>query len=320
MPDEAVGPAVAQPVTRPSTVATWANRAPHLEARMPEATARLGRVLYAHSGTLVLTGAGMSTDSGIPAYRDHDGVRWVTPMQHAEFVGSRANRRRYWARSFVGWHRFSRAEPNLGHRAVAELQRCGAVGAVITQNVDGLHQMAGTERVTDLHGTLAAVVCLECGHRSPRGLLQQRLADANPGFASDVGIVAPDGSRASSHPRPDGDIVIPDAVAADFELVACGECGADMLKPDVVFFGGSVPRERVAACAALVDAAPALLVLGSSLAVMSGLRFVRQASRRGIPVLVVTRGPSRGDDLVTERVDGLLVPVLSALLRMRATG
>ncbi|MGL5910401.1 MAG: Sir2 family NAD-dependent protein deacetylase [Phycicoccus sp.] len=318
MPDDVVSRVVSRPVAPTPARAVWTTRPPSPESRSPEAVTRLGAVLQAHPEALVLTGAGMSTESGIPDYRGRDGTRRVMPMQHGEFVASQENRRRYWARSFTGWQRFSGAAPNRGHRAVTELQRCGAIGAVITQNVDGLHQLAGTEQVTELHGSLDVVVCLTCGHRSARDVVQQRLTDANPGFAAQVRAAAPDGSRVSSQIRPDGDVVIPDAAVADFVLVVCTECGADTLKPDVVFFGGSVPRERVAACSALVDAAPALLVLGSSLAVMSGLRFVRQAARRGIPVLVVTRGPTRGDDLATERVDGSLVPVLSELIRMRA--
>ncbi|MGL4175902.1 MAG: Sir2 family NAD-dependent protein deacetylase [Dermatophilaceae bacterium] len=317
MPNDVVSPVAARPVAPISGPPAWVSRTPSPESRTPEAVSRLGEVLGAHPGTLVLTGAGMSTESGIPDYRGRDGTRRVMPMQHAEFVASSDNRRRYWARSFTGWQRFSAAAPNAGHEDVTELQRCGAIGAVITQNVDGLHQLAGTEEVTELHGSLAAVVCLTCGDRSARDLVQRRLTEANSGFAAYVRSAAPNGSRVSSQIRPDGDVVIPDAAVADFVLIACTECGSDMLKPDVVFFGGSVPRERVAACTALVDAAPALLVLGSSLAVMSGLRFVRQAARRGVPVLVVTRGPTRGDDLATERVDSSLVPVLSELVRMR---
>jgi NAD-dependent SIR2 family protein deacetylase len=281
---------------------------------MPDAAA-LVALLRAHPGTMVLTGAGMSTDSGIPDYRGPDGSRRVTPMQHGEFVGSSEARRRYWARSFIGWQRFSHAEPNAAHHAVAHLQRRGALGHVITQNVDGLHQAAGSRDVTELHGSLAEVVCLTCGDRSDRDHLQARMADANPGFELLTEGEAPDGSRVSSQIRPDGDIVLPDQLVAGFVLPRCLVCGGDALKPDVVFFGGSVPRDRVDACYTLTDAAPALLVLGSSLAVMSGLRFVRHAARRGIPVMAVTRGPTRGDDLMTVRVDAALSPTLGAVLR-----
>jgi NAD-dependent SIR2 family protein deacetylase len=281
---------------------------------MPDAAA-LVALLGAHPGTLVLTGAGMSTDSGIPDYRGPDGARRVTPMQHGEFVGSSEARQRYWARSYIGWQRFSHAEPNAAHHAVADLQRRGVLGHVITQNVDGLHQAAGSPRVTELHGTLDEVLCLTCGDRSDRGLLQARMAEANPGFEQRAEGAPPDGSRVSSQIRPDGDIVLADEVVAVFRLPRCLVCDADTLKPDVVFFGGSVPRERVDACYALTDAAPALLVLGSSLAVMSGLRFVRHAAKRGIPVMAVTRGPTRGDPLMTLRLDASLAPTLDAVLR-----
>jgi NAD-dependent SIR2 family protein deacetylase len=277
--------------------------------------AALAALLLSHPGTLVLTGAGMSTDSGIPDYRGPDGTRRVTPMQHGEFIGSSEARRRYWARSFIGWQRFTHADPNDAHRAVADLQRRGVLGAVITQNVDGLHQAAGSRAVVELHGTLSEVVCLTCDDRSDRDLLQARMAEANPRFEDLAAGEAPDGSRVSSQIRPDGDIVLDDDVVAGFHLPRCTVCGADTLKPDVVFFGGSVPRARVDACYTLTDAAPALLVLGSSLAVMSGLRFVRHAAKRGIPVMAVTRGPTRGDDLMTLRVDASLAPTLDAVLR-----
>ena len=276
--------------------------------------ASLAALLFDHPGTLVLTGAGISTDSGIPDYRGPDGLRRVTPMQHGEFIGSSGARQRYWARSFIGWQRFSQAEPNDCHRAVAALQSRGALGAVITQNVDGLHQGAGSRGVTELHGSLADVVCLTCDARSDRDLLQARMAEDNPGFEALASGEAPDGSRVSSQIRPDGDIVLDDDLVTAFHLPHCTSCGADTLKPDVVFFGGSVPRERVDACYALTDEAPALLVLGSSLAVMSGLRFVRHAARRGIPVMAVTRGPTRGDDLMTLRLDAPLRPSLRGLL------
>ena len=168
----------------------------------------LAELLFDHPGTLVLTGAGMSTDSGIPDYRGPDGQRRVTPMQHGEFVGSSAARQRYWARSFIGWQRFSHAEPNDCHRSVSALQARGVLGPVITQNVDGLHQAAGSRDVTELHGTLAEVLCLTCGTRTDRDLLQARMAEQNPGFEALASGEAPDGSRVSSQIRPDGDIVL----------------------------------------------------------------------------------------------------------------
>lgn len=274
---------------------------------------RLIGILQQAPGALVLTGAGMSTDSGIPDYRGPDGNRRVTPMQHGEFVGSSQARQRYWARSFVGWGRFAAAEPNVGHRAVAALQRAGALGEVITQNVDGLHQRAGSRKVVELHGSLAEVTCLACGTRVDRDLLQAQMTDENPGFAERAESESSAGSRVSSQIRPDGDIVLAERAVLDFVTPRCRACGADRLKPDVVFFGGSVPKDRVDRCMALTDQAPALLVLGSSLAVMSGFRFVRRASAQGIPVLIVTRGSTRGDDLATVRIDAELAPTLSAL-------
>lgn len=310
---DALAAPVADTAVQRTVAPEWAQRPTDPASRSPEAVERLAEALERHPGTLVLTGAGMSTDSGIPDYRGADGTRRVMPMQHAEFCASTENRRRYWARSFVGWERFSRAAPNAGHHAVADLQRAGVLGPVITQNVDGLHQAAGSSEVTELHGTLAEVVCLTCGDRVDREDLQVRMAEANPGFVGRVRGEAPDGSRVSSQIRPDGDVVLPDAAVDAFRLPLCLVCGADTLKPDVVFFGGSVPCERVDACYALTDDAPALLVLGSSLAVMSGLRFVRHAARRGIPVMAVTRGPTRGDELIGVRVDAALAPTLEAL-------
>ena len=265
-------------------------------------------------GLFVLTGAGLSTDSGIPDYRGPDGVRRVTPMQYAEFAGSSAARRRYWARSFVGWQRFRAAAPNAGHHAVARLQQLGLVDELVTQNVDGLHQRAGSPEVVELHGSLAEVVCLTCGDRSPRSLVQSRLVAANPGFADVVRRVAPDGSQVSSQIRPDGDIVLADALVAGFHAPLCLVCGADTLKPDVVFFGESVPRDRVQRCLDAVDSSRSVLVLGSSLAVMSGYRFVRAAAARGIPVGIVTRGSTRGDGEASLRVDAALAPTLGGLV------
>lgn len=265
-------------------------------------TEQIAAVLCA-GPALVLTGAGMSTDSGIPDYRGPDGTRRVTPMHLSEFVGSSQARQRYWARSFVGWRRFHAARPNAAHHFVTRLQELGAVGPLITQNVDGLHQAAGTRDVVELHGNLVEVVCLTCGARIDRPTLDARMAAQNPGFDVD-----------SDEIRPDGDVRL-DAVDVErFVAPACDQCGADTLKPDVVFFGGAVAKPLVQHCFDLVDAAPSLLVLGSSLQVMSGLRFVRHAARRGIPVSLITRGPTRGDDLVDHRVDGELGDSLRSLV------
>ncbi len=277
------------------------------------AVGEVAALLRDRGPALVLTGAGISTESGIPDYRGPDGNRRVTPMSHQEFTSTSAARQRYWARSFIGWQRFSVAEPNAGHRAVTELQRTGAFGPVITQNVDGLHQNAGTRDVIELHGTLSEVVCLTCEERVDRELVQAYMHDANPEFASRAMGFVGDGSQVSSQIRPDGDIVIADDAVQTFIAPRCLVCRADTLKPDVVFFGGAVPKPRVEQCFALTDAAPVLVVLGSSLKVMSGYRFVRRAAAHGIPIVVVTKGPTRGDAETTHRIDAPLGVTLSAL-------
>lgn len=267
--------------------------------------------LVAGGGVLVLSGAGLSTDSGIPDYRGPTGsLRRGSPMTFQEFTGSAAARRRYWARSHLGWRTIARARPNAGHDAVARLQHRGLVDAVITQNVDGLHQAAGSSDVVELHGGLDRVVCLCCGDVTSRAGLDARLTVANPGFGADVERV-----------NPDGDAEVPDEVLEDFVVVDCLRCGSGPLKPDVVFFGERVPPDRTERCFALVDAARAVVVLGSSLTVMSGYRFVLHASRRGIPVAVVNRGPTRADDRADVRVDaplGDVLPVLAARLAVPA--
>jgi NAD-dependent SIR2 family protein deacetylase len=240
---------------------------------------------------VALSGAGISTDSGIPDYRGPTSIR-ATPMQYSEFIGSAEAQRRYWARSYLGWRRIGHAQPNAGHRALADLEKAGLAG-VITQNVDGLHTAAGSRRVINLHGDIASVLCLQCGDRSARTALQRRLAGANPQL---------DEPPVLEHAelRPDGD-----AVARDwqqFRLVGCLQCGGQ-LKPDVVFFGESVPRARVDAAYALVECAEVLVVLGSSLTVMSGLRFVRHQVKREQPVVIINRGPTRGDELASLKID-----------------
>ena len=250
---------------------------------------------------VALTGAGISTDSGIPDYRGPTSIR-ATPMQYSEFVGSLDAQQRYWARSYLGWRRIGHAKPNAGHRALADLETAGLAG-VITQNVDGLHAAAGSRRLITLHGDIATVICLDCGDRSARTELQDRLADANPQL---------DEPPVLDHAelRPDGD-----AVARDwqqFRLVGCLQCGG-RLKPDVVFFGESVPKARVEAAYALVERADVLVVLGSSLTVMSGLRFVRHQARQQQPVVIINRGPTRGDDLATVKIDSGCSETLSEI-------
>ncbi|TAM92758.1 MAG: NAD-dependent protein deacetylase [Jatrophihabitans sp.] len=260
------------------------------------------RDLLARGGVAVLTGAGISTESGIPDYRGPTGVlRRARPMDYTTFVTDPAARQRYWARSHLGWRRIAEAHPNAGHRAVAALQHAGSLAGIITQNVDGLHQAAGAIGVTELHGGLDRVVCLCCDSRWPRADVERRLAAANPDFAA-----------ATTAVNPDGDVDLDASQVAGFVPVTCPLCRGD-LKPDVVFFGETVPRARVERCRAMVDRADALLVLGSSLQVQSGFRFVRQAAARGIPIVIVNRGTTRGDALATVKIDAALGPVLSAL-------
>ena len=252
----------------------------------------------------VLSGAGLSTESGIPDYRGPDGKRRVVPMTYGEFVASPANRQRYWARSFLGWRRFAGAGPNDGHRAVADLQRLGLVRVIITQNVDGLHQRAGAHDVLELHGNLDRARCLSCGETTPRTELDGRLREANPCFEAAAGEV-----------RPDGDVVLSDEAVGGFYPPRCLVCESDLVKPDVVFFGESVPKLLVGQCFSHVEACSGLVVLGSSLQVMSGYRFVRRAAAKGIPVAIVTQGPSRGDACATIRLNEPLGGTLSRIVQ-----
>ncbi|MFB4419484.1 NAD-dependent protein deacetylase [Streptomyces sp. QL37] len=255
-------------------------------------------------GVLVLSGAGISTESGIPDYRGEGGsLSRHTPMTYQDFTASTQARRRYWARSHLGWRTFGRARPNAGHRAVAAFGRHGRLSGVITQNVDSLHQAAGSEGVVDLHGSLDRVVCLSCGAYSPRRDLARRLEAANAGFRP-----------VASGINPDGDADLTDEQVGDFRVVPCTVCGG-ILKPDVVFFGESVPLRRVEQCREMVSEAASLLVLGSSLTVMSGLRFVRQAARAGKPVLIVNQDVTRGDPLAVTRI---ALPLGTALTTVAA--
>ncbi len=257
----------------------------------------------------VLTGAGISTDSGIPDYRGPDSPP-RRPMTYQQFVGDEAFRRHYWARNHVGWRHVHRTTPNGGHRALAELEARGVVVGVVTQNVDLLHQAAGSRDVIDLHGRYDRVVCLRCGHVVPRAALADRLEALNPGFVERAGVVA------DVEIAPDADAVVEQT--ADFRVQACwapgddGPCGG-VLKPDIVYFGENVPSERVARAFALVDEADALLVAGSSLTVLSGRRFVRHAAHSGRPVVVVNRGTTRGDRYATVTLDAGTTPTLTAL-------
>lgn len=259
--------------------------------------------LVSGGGVVVLSGAGLSTESGIPDYRGASGAaRRHSPMTYQVFMRDPLARRRYWARSHLGWRTIARAVPNAGHRAVARLQQAGVVDGVVTQNVDGLHTAAGSRGVVELHGRLAEVVCLGCGVGVSRRELHQRLAEVNPGFAAWGSAV-----------NPDGDVDLVDSAVARFRMVDCAQCGTGVLKPDVVFFGESVPAARVARCFAMVESARLLLVLGSSLTVMSGRRFVVRAAGLGIPVAIVNQGATRGDAYAAVTVDAPLGRVLPML-------
>lgn len=245
----------------------------------------------AHRRLFVLTGAGLSTGSGIPDYRDRDGGwKGASPIQHHAFVTRHDKRQRYWARSMAGWPAVARARPNAGHRALAELGAAGGLALLVTQNVDGLHQAAGSRGVVDLHGRLDRVVCLACGTRASRARVQDWLVAANQGWLHDTDAL-----------RPDGDIELGDVDYARFVVPGCPVCGG-ILKPDVVFFGGAVPRARVTRAWAGLAAADAVLVAGSSLMVWSGFRFVREAARRGLPIVAINRGRTRADDLLTHKL------------------
>ena len=241
----------------------------------------------------VLTGAGLSTDSGIPDYRGPDSPP-SNPMTIRQFTSDPAFRQRYWARNHVGWRHMHATLPNAGHRALAALERAGVVTSVITQNVDLLHTKAGSEVVVNLHGTYADVVCLGCGSTMTREQLADELEALNPGFAERAERV---GGIAVA---PDADAMIEDT--SSFRYVDCSRCGG-MLKPDIVYFGESVPKDRVAQAYSLVDDADALLVAGSSLTVFSGLRFVRHAAAAGKPVAIINRGTTRGDEFATVKLD-----------------
>jgi NAD-dependent SIR2 family protein deacetylase len=259
--------------------------------------------LLAGRRVAVLTGAGMSTDSGIPDYRGPDSPP-SNPMTIRQFTSDPVFRQRYWARNHVGWRHMDDTQPNAGHRAVAALERDGVVNGVITQNVDLLHTKAGSRDVINLHGTYARVVCLSCGHSVSRVALAEELDSLNPGFTEQVEALG------GSAVAPDADAVIEDT--ASFRYLNCASCGG-MLKPDIVYFGESVPKDVVRHAFSRVEDAEALLVAGSSLTVFSGYRFVRHAAALGIPVAIVNRGPTRGDDLAAVKVDGGCSELLTLL-------
>ena len=250
------------------------------------------RRLLEQGSVVVITGAGLSTSSGIPAYRDREG-NWkgAQPVKHQDFLHLESARQRYWARSFFGWPTVAGAAPGRGHHALARLEQAGRIDLVVTQNVDGLHHKAGSARLVELHGGLAAVVCMSCRGRHPRALVQEWLGAANPDLAGQPAPVAPD-----------GDARVAAELYAGFRVPACPACGG-VLKPDVVFFGDSVPRERVASVLQAITAAAGLLVVGSSLMVYSGFRFVEFARREGKPVMAINLGTTRADHLLDAKVE-----------------
>jgi NAD-dependent SIR2 family protein deacetylase len=259
--------------------------------------------LLAGRRVAVLTGAGISTDSGIPDYRGPDSPP-SNPMTIRQFTSDPVFRQRYWARNQVGWRHMDETLPNAGHRAVATLERDGVVSGVITQNVDLLHTKAGSRNVINLHGTYAQVVCLNCGDSMTRAALGDQLEALNPGFVERAEAI---GGLAVA---PDADAVVTETDT--FRYLDCPSCGG-MLKPDIVYFGESVPKTVVEQAFSLIDATDALLVAGSSLTVFSGYRFVRHAAARGIPVAIINRGPTRGDDLAKVKVDGGCSELLTLL-------
>jgi NAD-dependent deacetylase sirtuin 4 len=268
---------------------------------MPDGLDRVAALLAA-GGAVVLSGAGISTESGIPDYRGPASAgRERKPITYQEFVRSESVRKRYWARSFAGWPFMDARQPNPGHRALAALEAAGLVVGLVTQNVDGLHQKAGSHEVVELHGSLREARCLSCGAVEPRQALQERLAALNPGFVGTAPRYAPD-----------GDADVPDDLVAAFQVAACTVCGG-VLKPQVVFFGENVPRDVYEAAREMVDAGASLLVVGSSLTVRSGYRFVGQAKEAGKPVALLNDGPTRADGEVDVKVEGRLGELLPAL-------
>lgn len=273
--------------------------------------ANLSRFIRKYPRLTILSGAGCSTASGIPDYRDDLG-EWKhrQPMQFSDFVADAGKRRRYWAQSFAGWSRIARAKPNRAHLAIARLEQLGFVTCVITQNVDDLHKTAGSQRVIDLHGILRRIRCMTCDSTEQRKNFQQKLRDANPDWDAKISAVAPDGDTKLS--RED---------FKSFNVPDCATCGG-ILKPDVVFFGEPVPGDRVTDAQQYLKQSDALLVVGSSLMVFSGYRFARSATEHGKPVVIVNRGATRADDLATYKMTGDCADVLSRTVSLlaRASG
>ena len=272
-------------------------------------SAALQAFIGSHRRLFVLTGAGCSTDSGIPDYRDADGSwKRAQPVTYQAFMSEELTRKRYWARSLVGWRRFGHALPNSTHHALARLEQLGKTQLLLTQNVDGLHQRAGSQQVVDMHGRLDTVRCMGCERRSPRHALQQALLDHNPDWAT---LDAAD--------APDGDADLEGHDFSRFAIPPCPHCGG-VLKPDVVFFGENVPRDRVATAMQALDDADAMLVVGSSLMVFSGYRFAHAAAKAGKPIAAVNLGRTRADPLLSLKVEQPCADALAFLLDRSATG
>ncbi|GLQ89937.1 NAD-dependent protein deacetylase [Dyella flagellata] len=272
------------------------------QAVSQETSDSLQHFVARHRRLFVLTGAGCSTDSGIPDYRDADGGwKRAQPVTYQAFMGEALTRQRYWARSLIGWQRFGKASPNATHLALARLEQSGKVQLLLTQNVDGLHQQAGNSQVVDLHGRLDSVRCMGCEHRSPRHVLQNALLELNPAWA-----------RLDAVDAPDGDADLDGHDFSTFDVPACSRCGG-ILKPDVVFFGENVPRDRVATAMQALEAADAMLVVGSSLMVFSGYRFAHSAAKAGKPIAAVNLGRTRADPLLSLKVEQSCAEALAFL-------
>lgn len=261
----------------------------------------LAAFIHTHAPVLVLTGAGISTDSGIPDYRDsHGNWKRKQPVQHQDFMQSAATRQRYWARSLVGWPIMQQAQPNLAHHKIAELENRGLLSMTVTQNVDRLHQKAGSSAVVDLHGRADQLLCMSCGHREQRALMHDRCADLNPSLKNVIATVAPDG---------DADLEMD---FSRFNVPGCPQCDG-ILKPDVVFFGDNVPRPRVDQVFDALAGSRGLLIIGSSLMVFSGFRFARQAHQAGTPIAILTQGRTRADDLASVKFNSPIAPLLATI-------
>jgi len=266
-----------------------------------------------HPRLLVITGAGCSQPSGIPTYRDKSG-EWQrsTPIQHNDFISKEATRRRYWARSYSGWPSIKNAIPNLAHESLKVLEDEGYVHTLVTQNVDGLHQAAGHKNVVNLHGRLSEVICIECGELTQRDQLQSNFKTLNPGLTSTYDVLQPDGDASLDHN-------VENEITKDLVIPGCQNCEG-MLKPNVVFFGGTVPKSTVESVYSALQETDGLLVVGSSLMVYSGYRFCKRARDLNIPIAAINQGKTRADELLELKVDQDCVSALSELVAVLSAG